>query len=60
MDNLRAVKITYSNGHVTNTSMAAHLTDDTILNYFAVGKWFNIGIGPADNMQQVVKCEILK
>jgi hypothetical protein len=59
MKKLRSVKITYSNGEVISTSMAAHLTDKEILNYFAVGKIFNIGSG-VDNVQTVVKCEILK
>lgn len=59
MDNLRGVKVTYSDGNVINTSMAAHLTDPEILNYFAVGKWFNIG-SCDDNMRQVVKAEILR
>ena len=59
MSNLRAVKVTYSNGDVVRTSMAAHLTDKEILNYFKVGKWFNI-CSVSDNMQQVTKAEILK
>jgi hypothetical protein len=59
MNNLRAIKITYSDGNIICTSMAAHLTDSEMLNYFAIGKWFNIGSN-ADNMQQVVKTEILR
>ena len=56
---LRAIKVTYSNGTEISTSMAKHLTDNEMLDYFAVGKWFNIGSGELDNMQQVVKTEIL-
>lgn len=59
MSNLRAIKVTYSNGDVVSTSMAAGLTDQEMLDYFSIGKWFNIG-SVTDNMQQVVKREILK
>ena len=31
-----------------------------INNYFKVGRWFNIGHGDEDNMQQVVSCEIIE
>jgi hypothetical protein len=55
---MRSAKITYSNGTVINTSLAANLTDKEINDYFKVGKSFNIGNGPADNMQTVVSCEI--
>jgi hypothetical protein len=41
--------------------MAAGLTDKEILNYFAVGRAFNIGgMGEHDNMQRIVKTEIIK
>jgi len=59
MSNLRAIKVTYSDGSEISTSMAAHLTDEEMLNYFEVGKWFNIG-SCDDNMQQVVSAEILR
>lgn len=59
MSNLRAIKVTYSNGDVIRTSMAAHLTDKEMLDYFKVGKWFNIG-SLSDNMQQVTNAKILK
>jgi len=59
MTSLRAIKVTYSNGDVVRTSMAAHLTDEEMLSYFKVGKWFNVG-SVSDNMQQVTKAEILK
>jgi len=54
---LRSAKVTYSDGTVINTSLASHLTDKEIHKYFKIGKSFNIGNGPADNMQAVVKCE---
>ena len=56
---LRAIKVTYSNGTVISTSMAANLTDKQMLDYFKVGKWFNIGTCD-DNMQTVIKAEIVK
>ena len=55
---MRAVKVTYTDGTVISTSMAKTLTDADILNYFRVGKWFNIG-SVTDNMQQVTAVEIL-
>ena len=54
---LRSIKVTYSNGEVINTSMAAHLDDEEMLNHFKVGKWFNLG-SVTDDMQQVVNAEI--
>ena len=58
-NNLRAIKVTYTNGTEYTTSMAAGLTDEQMLNYFAPGKWFNIG-SVEDNMQQIVKSEIIR
>ena len=55
---LRSVKVSYSNGEIIATSMAAHLTDEEILNYFKIGKVFNIG-NVKDNLQKVTKVEIL-
>lgn len=56
---MRVIKVYYGNGDTISTSMAAHLTDAEMQEYFKVGKWFNIG-SVEDNMQQVVKTEILK
>ena len=61
--NLRAVKVTFANGNTVTTSMAAHLTDDEIKNYYKIGKQFNLGSGAngvEDNMQPVTNVEILK
>ena len=58
MSNLRAIKVTYSNGDVVRTSMAANLTDEEMLDYFRVGKVFNIG-SVKDNLQKVVKAELI-
>jgi hypothetical protein len=55
---MRSAKITYSDGTVINTSLAGHLTDKKIHDYFKVGKKFNIGRGSYDNLQTVVSCEI--
>ena len=54
---LRSVDVTYSNGETISTSMAAGLTDEEIKEYFAVGRWFNIGV-LEDNMQRVTKIVI--
>lgn len=56
---LREVRVTYADGDVVETSMAAHLTDQDIHDYFKVGKYFNLGSGDRDNMQKVEKVEIL-
>ena len=55
---LRTIKVTYSNGTVITTNMAAHLTDEEMLNYFKVGRTFNIG-NVSDNLQTVVSAEII-
>ena len=55
---LRSAKITYQDGTVINTSLAAHLTNKEINEYFKVGKVLNIGDGPNDNLQKIVSCEI--
>ena len=57
---LRVIEVTYSNGQVCPTSMAANLSDKEMLDYFAVGRQFNIGLGPEDNMQTVVKAIIIR
>lgn len=59
MSNLRAIKVTYSDGTVITTSMAANLTDKQMLDYFRPGKVFNLG-SLNDNLQYVVSREILK
>jgi hypothetical protein len=59
-DNLRAIEVTYDTGDVIQTSMAANLTDEEMLDYFKVGRQFNIGLGPHDKMAIVVDAKILK
>ena len=53
---MRSARVTYSDGTVIRTSMAAYLTDKEIKDYFKIGKSFNIGIVD-DNIQTVVSCE---
>lgn len=55
----RVVKVTYENGDTITTSMSPKLTNEEMLDYFRVGKYFNIG-SVEDNMQRVVKAEILR
>lgn len=56
---LREIRVTYDNGDVIETSMAAGLTDQEILDYFKVGTEFNIG-SVSDKMAKVTKAEILR
>lgn len=64
MSSLRAIKVTYSDGTVISTDMAANLTDEQMLAYFKIGKVFNLGTPfpdeEEDNEQRVIKAEILK
>jgi ribosomal protein L37AE/L43A len=57
--NLRGVEVTYADGTVIPTSMAAHLSDEDINNYFTPGKLFNIG-NVEDNMQAVQSVNIIR
>ena len=57
---LRAAKITFSDGDTITTDLAANLTDNEILEYYKIGKIFNLGCGENDNLVKVVKVEILK
>ena len=56
---LREVAVTYSDGTTITTSMAAHLSDADIKNYFRVGREFNIGGGGKDKMAKVKSVKIL-
>ena len=56
---LRAVRVTFADGNTIETNMAAGLSDEDILKYYAVGKKFNVGAGEKDNVQAVTKVEIL-
>jgi len=58
-NNLRAVEVTYVDGTVIPTSMAAHLSDEDIKAYFEPGKLFNIG-SVEDNMQAVQSINIIR
>ncbi len=51
-EGLRNVTVEYDNGETINTDMAAHLTDDEIKDYYAVGKEFNLG-SDTDRMAKV-------
>ena len=50
---LRSVTVEFEDGDVINTNMAAHLTDADILDYYKVGKTFNLGNGDKDKMVAV-------
>ena len=59
-ESLREVEITYSDGSKLATSMAAHLSDEEIKDYYKVGQTFNIGSGSKDKMVKVKSVKILK
>lgn len=56
---LRVVQVTYEGGDVITTSMARHLTNKEIEDYFKVGKKFNIG-SIKDKIRAVKSVVILK
>ncbi len=60
---MKCAKVTYKDGTVIETSING--TDESIKEYFAVGKVFNLGNAPVrgdgnygDNLQAVVSCEV--
>jgi hypothetical protein len=57
---LREVKVTFTNGSSLVTSMAAHLTNKEIRDYYKKGKVFNVGAGSSDRMTRVKSVRILK
>jgi len=59
-ESLREVKIIFADGSSLVTSMAAHLSDKDIKDYYKVGKTFNLGSGDKDKMTKVEKVIILK
>ena len=59
MARLRSIVVTYDDGTVIPTNMAAHLTDKEMLDYFAVGTVFNIG-SIDDNVVAVASAVIVK
>ena len=56
---LRSVRVFYSNGNDVTTAMAAGLSDADIRAYFAIGREFNVGNGPDDEMATVTGVNIL-
>jgi len=56
---LRAIRVTYDNGDVIETSTASGLTDEEMLDYFKAGTEFNIGV-VVDKMAKVTNVEILR
>lgn len=53
INELRKVTVKYTDGDTVSTSMASHLTDDEIYDYFAPGKKFNVGINGEDLIKTV-------
>lgn len=59
-EDLRSVKVWFADGTEMVTSMAAHLTDEEIENYYKPGTKFNMGKGEKDKLTKVKKIKILK
>jgi len=59
MASLRAVKVMFDSGDSITTSMAAHLSDDDIRDYYKIGRVFNIG-NVTDLLAKVATVTILK
>lgn len=63
---LRNIKVTFDNGDVIITSMAGHITDEQIYDYYALGNKFNLGFNYdekgeiEDTMHAVTDVEILR
>ncbi len=57
---LREVKVFFSDGDVIHTNMAAHITDEQILDYYKPGRVFNLGRGEHDYMATVESVQIIK
>lgn len=57
---LRSIWVKYSDGTEYTTNMAAHLTDQEMLDYFAINKVFNLGKGEDDHMVKVVDRKIVE
>ncbi len=56
---LRVVQVIYVGGDVITTSMAGHLKEKEIRDYFRIGKKFNIG-STRDKIRSVKSVTILK
>ena len=56
---LREIRVFYDDGEERFVNMASTVTDKEILEYFEVGKLFNLGDGPRDYYAKVTKVEIL-
>lgn len=59
-ESLRHVRVTFDDGNVIDTNMAAGLSDEEIKDYYAIGKEFNVGDGEHDKMARVSDVEILE
>ncbi|MFA5152995.1 MAG: hypothetical protein WC554_10575 [Clostridia bacterium] len=58
-EGLREVEVIFDDGSIIKTSMATNLSDEEILDYYKVGKKFNIG-SIDDKMVKVKKVNIKK
>jgi hypothetical protein len=51
------VRVTFDDGDFIETSING--TEAEVRAYYAVGRQFNIGLGPLDNMRTVVSLEFI-
>ena len=54
---MKHARITFADGQIIDTSING--TDQEIKDYYKIGRYFNLGM-VNDNMQKVIKCEIIK
>lgn len=55
----RHIEVKLSDGNIISTSMAAHVTDQEIKDYYKIGMTLNTGI-VNDNLVQITEVNILK
>lgn len=56
---LDTVRVTFDNGDCIITDFNASVGRERIAKYY-LGNWFNVGLGPNDNMHKCVKVEFPK
>jgi hypothetical protein len=54
---MKEVKVTFANGQIVQTRISG--SEKEILDYYRIGKIFNIGVGENDNLQAVLFCDFV-
>ena len=55
---MKTAIVKFGNGDTITTGING--TDEEIKEYYAIGRWFNLGNGENDLMASVVSCEVEK